>query len=265
VKAQIAVIGGSGVYALDFIKGAKTEVVDTPYGKSPEIVLGEVGKRKVAFMPRHGKGHTSPPHLINYRANLWALHKLDVKRILATTAAGSLNPKFHPGEPVLLDQFLDFTKHRPTTFYEGGKEGVVHVDVTEPYCPELREVLTKTGKKLKLKLHPKGTYVCAEGPRFETAAEIKMMRRLGGDLVGMTNVPECVLARELEICYSAVSVVTNFAAGISRTKLTHAEVAELMANNIERVKKLIFTAIPEIPEKRSCPCGDALKGAKVEV
>ncbi len=250
---------------MDFIKGAKTKMVDTPYGKSPEIVLGEVGKRKVAFMPRHGKGHTSPPHLINYRANLWALHKLGVERILATTAAGSLNPKFHPGEPVLLDQFLDFTKHRPTTFYEGGKEGVVHVDVTEPYCPELREVLTKTGKKLKLKLHPKGTYVCAEGPRFETAAEIKMMRRLGGDLVGMTNIPECVLARELEICYSAVSVVTNFAAGISKTKLTHAEVAELMANNIGRVKKLIFTAIPEIPEKRSCPCSDALKGAKVEI
>ncbi len=265
MDAEVAVIGGSGVYALDFIEGAETRTVATPYGESPEIVLGVVGKRRVAFMPRHGKGHTSPPHLINYRANVWALRELGVKRVLATTAAGSLNPDFKPGELVLLDQFIDLTKSRPTTFYEGGEAGVVHVDVTEPYCPELRELLVKTGEKLKLDLHPEGTYICTEGPRFETAAEIKMARSLGGDLVGMTNVPECVLARELEICYSAVSVVTNFAAGISKEKLTHAEVAELMGENIGRVMKLMSAAISEIPEKRGCKCGEALKGAKVEV
>lgn len=265
VKAEIAVIGGSGLYDLDPIQDINQVVVDTPYGKSPEILIGKLMGRRVCFLPRHGKGHTSPPHLINYRANLWALHKLGVKRILATTATGSLNPRFRPGELVLLDQFLDFTKGRPATFYEGGKQGVVHVDVTEPYCPELREVLIKTASRLKLKLHPRGTYFCSEGPRFETAAEIKMVRRLGGDLVGMTNVPECVLARELEVCYSAISVVTNFAAGISETKLTHSEVAELMAKNIQRVKKLIFSAIPEIPKRRGCPCATALEGARVSV
>ncbi len=265
MEAEIAVIGGSGLYDLDFIQDAKPAVVDTPYGKSPEMFVGKLGDRKVCFLPRHGKGHTSPPHLINYRANLWALHKLGVKRALATTAAGSLNPRFRPGELVLLDQFLDFTKGRPATFYEGGEHGVVHVDVTEPYCPELRDVLIKTADRLKLKLHPRGTYSCSEGPRFETAAEIKMVRLLGGDLVGMTNVPECVLARELEICYSAISVVTNFAAGISKAKLTHSEVAELMDKNVQYVKKLIFSAIPEIPERRSCPCASALEGARVSV
>jgi 5'-methylthioadenosine phosphorylase len=265
MRAEIAIIGGSGVYALDLLEDTKRTAMSTPYGKSPEILVGKLAGRRVAFLPRHGKGHTAPPHLVNYRANLWALKKLGVERVLATTASGSLNPRMKPGELVLLDQFVDFTKRRPMTFYEGGKGGVVHVDVTNPYCPELRDTLIRTAKKLRFKLHPRATYCCSEGPRFETAAEIKVMRHLGCDLVGMTNVPECVLARELEICYAAIAVVTNFAAGISRSKLTHAEVAELMAANIERVKSLMFTAIPSIPERRSCPCGRALEGAIVKV
>lgn len=265
MKAEIAVIGGSGVYALDLLKDAKTVVIETPYGKSPEIVVGKLAGRRVAFLPRHGKGHTVPPHLVNYRANLWALKELGVERVLATTASGSLNPRMRPGELVLLDQFVDFTKRRPTTFYEGGKGGVVHIDVTNPYCPEIRNILIQTARKLRIKLPPKATYACCEGPRFETAAEIKAFRSLGSDLVGMTNVPECVLARELEICYAAVAIVTNFAAGITKKKLTHAEVAELMAANIERVKKLMFTVIPLIPKKHSCSCGKALEGAVVKV
>lgn len=265
MKAEIAVIGGSGVYALDLLTDTGTTAISTPYGKSPEIVVGKLAGRRIAFLPRHGKGHTAPPHLVNYRANLWALKELGVQRVLATTASGSLNPRMRPGELVLLHQFVDFTKRRPMTFYEGGKGGVVHIDVTDPYCPELRNILTRTARKLRLKLHPRATYACFEGPRFETAAEIRMLRRLGCDLVGMTNVPECVLARELELCYAAVAIVTNFAAGISGKKLTHAEVAGLMAANIERVKKLIFTAIPSIPRKRSCSCGEALKGAVVKV
>jgi len=265
VKAEIAVIGGSGVYALDLLKDARTTVMDTPYGKSPEIVVGELAGRQVAFLPRHGKGHTVPPHLVNYRANLWALKGLGVRRVLATTASGSLNPRMRPGELALLHQFVDLTKRRPMTFYEGGEGGVVHIDVTNPYCPEVRNVLIQTAGKLGIKLHPKATYACSEGPRFETAAEIKAIRRLGCDLVGMTNVPECVLARELELCYAAVAIVTNFAAGITKKKLTHVEVMELMAANIERVKKLMFTAIPLIPRKRSCSCGEALEGAVVKV
>ncbi len=265
MQAEIAVIGGSGVYKLDFVEDAETKTVETPYGESPEIVVGKVGSRKVAFMQRHGKGHTSPPHLINYRANIKALEKLGVKRIIATTAAGSLNSSFKPGEMVLLDQFIDFTKGRTSTFYEGGDAGVFHVDFTEPYCPELRETILKAGKNFKIKIHSKGTYVCTEGPRFETAAEIKMAKNAGGDIVGMTNVPECVLARELEMCYSAISVVTNFAAGISKNKLTHTEVANLMEEKIGGVMELIVAAITEIPPDRGCNCSSALKGAKVEV
>lgn len=265
MRAEIAIIGGSGVYSIGALEKTSTTVVSTPYGNSPEIVIGTLGGRRVAFLPRHGKKHTAPPHLVNYRANLWALRELGVKRAFATTACGSLNPKMRPGELALLYQFIDFTKRRTQTFYEGGEKSVAHVDVTEPYCSELRDILFKTAGGLKLKLHPRATYGCTEGPRFETAAEIKALRRLGCDLVGMTNVPECVLARELEICYAAVAVVTNFAAGISKAKLTHAEVAELMKKNIGRVQKLMFKAIPRVPKKRSCTCGHALEGAVVRV
>ncbi len=163
----------------------------------------------------------------------------------------------------MLDQFLDFTKNRPLTFYEG-EEGVFHVDMTEPYCPELRGVLSESAENLDVSMSPSGTYACTEGPRYETAAEIQMFNQLNADVVGMTNVPECVLARELEICYSAVSVVTNFAAGISDEKLTHEEVAEIMDENIKKVKDLLVSSIPEVPENRGCLCKDALEGSKVE-
>ena len=264
MKADVAIIGGSGVYALDLLKNPETVTVDTPFGKSPEIVIGKLDGLKLAFLPRHGKRHTVPPHLVNYRTNIWAIKELGVARVLATTAVGSLNPRMRPGELVLLDQFIDFTKCRPNTFYEGGKN-VVHIDVAQPFCPELRVTLIKTARELKIKLHPRGVYCCFEGPRFETAAEIKAARRLGCDLVGMTIVPECVLAREAEICYSAIAVVTNFAAGISKVKLTHAEVIELMAENIGRVKKLMLASIPKISAVRSCACGKALEGAVVKV
>ncbi|KXB06010.1 5'-methylthioadenosine phosphorylase [candidate division MSBL1 archaeon SCGC-AAA382F02] len=264
MSVEIAVIGGSGVYSLDFIEDSEEKRIDTPYGKSPEIIIGELKDRKVAFMPRHGKGHSTPPHKINFRANLWSLKELGVKRIFATTAVGSLDPEVKPGEFVLLDQFLDFTKNRPLTFYEGENEAVYHVDMTEPYCPELREVLLDVSENLEIPLHSSGTYACTEGPRYETAAEIQMLSQLNADVVGMTNVPESVLARELEICYSTVSVVTNFAAGISEEKLTHEEVAKIMDENIDRVKKLILSTIPQVPQKRTCSCKDALKGSKVE-
>ncbi len=246
------------------LRGAKTTVIKTPYGDPPEILIGEINGRKVAFLPRHGKQHTVPPHLVNYRANLWALHKLGVKRVLTTTACGTLNLRMRPGDLSLLTQFIDFTKCRPQTFYEGKKGVVVHVDVTEPYCPELRGILADTAKKLGFRLHPKATYACMEGPRFETAAEINALRRLGSDLVGMTNVPECILARELEICYAGVGIVTNFAAGISKTKLSHADILRLMRENIKRVQKLLLDSIPKIPKRRSCECGRALEKAAIK-
>jgi 5'-methylthioadenosine phosphorylase len=263
MKAEIAVIGGSGLYSIEALGNAKITSVSTPYGVSPEITVGLLSGRKVAFLPRHGKGHAVPPHLVNYRANMWALKKMGTKRIIATTASGSINPGICIGELAILTQFLDFTKCRQQTFYDGGESGVAHVDMSDPYCPELREALLKSAKKLKIKLHPEATYACAEGPRFETSAEIKAYEKLGADLVGMTNVPECVLARELEICYAAIGIVTNFGAGLSKTRLNHAYVLKLMDENKKTVQDLILETIPKIAEKLSCDCGRALEGAKL--
>lgn len=261
---DVAVIGGSGVYSLEDIEVSGRRSVDTPYGESPEMVIGKMNGVEVAFMPRHGGSHSTPPHEINYRANIWSLKKLGVKRILATTAVGSLDSEIEPGSFVLLDQFLDFTKDRSRTFYEGEDSEVVHIDMSQPYCPELRGVLLDSFDSLDCEVFSDGTYVCTEGPRFETRAEIEMFAELGGDVVGMTNVPESVLARELEICYSTISIVTNYAAGISEDKLTHDEVAEIMEENIGKVKDLILLALPKIPEKRSCQCKNALEGARVD-
>lgn len=261
---EIGIIGGSGVYSLDLLENQERKIISTPYGESPEILTGKLKEREVAFMPRHGQEHSTPPHKINFRANLWGLKELGVKRIIATTAVGSLNPEVGPGEFVLLDQFLDFTKNRPLTFYEGEDDEVVHADLSEPYCPELRDTLLETSEKMELTLHETGTYVCTEGPRYETAAEIEMFRGLGADVVGMTNVPEAVLARELEMCYSTVSIVTNYAAGITDERLTHTEVKKIMDKNIDRVQNLIVSSIPLIPKERKCSCKTALKGAKVE-
>jgi len=265
LRAEIAIIGGSGLYSIGKLNNTKTTVVKTPYGDSPELLLGRLHGREVVFLPRHSKGHTIPPHLINYRANLWALRKLGVKRVFATTSCGSTNIRMRPGELALFTQFIDFTKCRPQTFYEGGKGGVVHVDVTEPYCPELRKILTKVARKLNFKIHHSAVYACTEGPHFETAAEIRVLQKMGSDLVGMTNVPECILARELEMCYAVVGVITNFAAGISKKKLTYTEVAEMMKGNITCVRELVLEAVAQVPKRRSCFCSRALEGAIVRV
>ena len=203
-------------------------------------------KKTVIFVARHGKDHTIPPHKINYRANIWGLKKLGVTFIISTTAVGSLNENFKPGHFVLTDQFLDFTKNRITTFYEGGDRPVAHLDVTNPYCPELRDILQKVGTEQGLTIHNGGTYVCTEGPRFETPAEIKMFHMLGGDTVGMTNVPEVNLANEAEMAYATISMITNYAAGISESALTHAEVVEMMGNMAAQLKSLILGAIDAI-------------------
>lgn len=263
MKAEIAIIGGSGVYSIEMLKNPKRAKASTPFGSSPEIVAGELSGRRVAFISRHGKGHSVPPHLVNYRANIWALKEIGVTRILATTAVGTLNPQIHPGELTLLTQFLDFTKSRELTFYEGGKEGVVHVDMTEPYCPELRRSLSDAARKLGTKLHPRTTYACMEGPRFETSAEIKALRKLGSDIVGMTNIPEAVLARELGLCYSAVGIITNYAAGIKKETLSHGAVLKLMEQNIGRTRNLLAEAIGKIPKDRKCGCAAALEGGRI--
>lgn len=243
--AQIAIIGGTGVYDPSILANVREDRVVTPYG-DVSYKTGEYAGKQVAFIARHGDKHSIPPHLINYRANIWAMKKIGVSHIIATTAVGSLNLAMKPGDFVLVDQFLDFTKNRISTFYEGGKRGVVHLDVTEPYCPELRANIKAAADFLQINTHPQGVYVCTDGPRFETPAEVKMFEKLGGDLVGMTNVPEVVLAHEAEICYATISMVTNFAAGISPTLLTHAEVLDTMQENSEKIKNLIMKSIEKI-------------------
>lgn len=254
---KIAIIGGTGVYDPRILDNIYDQTVETPYGMV-QFKVGEYAGKKVAFIPRHGSKHSIPPHLINYRANIWAIKKIGVQNIIATTAVGSLNMNMKPGDFVLVDQFLDFTKNRITTFYEGGERGVVHLDVTEPYCPTLRGTLVEAARQIDLTLHSQGTYVCTEGPRFETPAEIKMFEKLGGDLVGMTNVPEVVLAHEAEICYSTISMVTNYAAGISKQPLTHSEVVETMKQNQENIKRLIMKGIELLNPDDDCQCRHTL-------
>jgi 5'-methylthioadenosine phosphorylase len=255
---NIAIIGGTGVYDPRILSNIGEESVDTPFG-SVTFLVGEYADKRVAFIPRHGSNHSIPPHLINYRANIWAMKHIGVRNILATTAVGSLNLTMKPGHFVVVDQFLDFTKGRVSSFYEGGQRGVVHVDVTDPYCPTLRQVVVKAAAAVDISIHASGVYVCTEGPRFETPAEIRMFAKLGGDLVGMTNVPEVVLAREAEMCYSTVSMVTNFAAGISSQPLTHGEVLDTMRENSAKIKQLIMKTIELIEiDSQDCACQHAL-------
>jgi 5'-methylthioadenosine phosphorylase len=259
---RLAIIGGTGVYDPRILNDIREEIVTTPYGDAL-VRTGTYEGEQVVFLARHGAKHTVPPHLINYRANIWALKLLGVERVIATTAVGSLNKAMKPGDFVLCDQFLDFTKNRQATFFEGGEMGVVHTDFTEPYCPEVRPVLMEAAKAAGITAHDGGTYVCTEGPRFETPAEIRMFATLGGDLVGMTNVPEVVLAREAGLCYSTVSMVTNFGAGISPTALTHEEVLEVMAANAENLKRLVMGTLKAIPVERGCTCGHSAGAMKV--
>ena len=243
--SMIAIIGGTGVYDPSIFTSVQDKSLKTPYGDI-HYTEGTYRDKTIIFLARHGKGHSIPPHLINYRANIWGLKKLGVTFIISTTAVGSLNEEFKPGDFVLTDQFLDFTKSRITTFYDGDERGVAHLDVTNPYCPELREIIMKEGLALGLQMHNGGTYVCTEGPRFETPAEIKMFSLLGGDTVGMTNVPEVNLANEAEIAYATISMITNYAAGISKTVLTHHEVLEMMDASAENLKKLIMQVIDQL-------------------
>ncbi len=258
MAVNYGIIGGTGVYDPKILENIREEIVTTDYGLV-KVMVGSYCGKEIAFLPRHGAKHSVPPHLINYRANIMALKLLGVKKIIATAAVGSLSPVMPPGAFVLVDQFVDFTKSRPQTFHEGGEHGVVHIDLTEPYCCEMSNLLSKAAQELALPVTEGGNYVCTEGPRFETPAEIRMYRLLGGDLVGMTSVPEVILAREAEICYATVAMVTNFAAGISPTNLTHSEVVDTMRQNNDNLKALIMKTLELITMERNCQCQYALQ------
>ena len=252
--SKTAIIGGTGVYDPSILSDIREVKQETPYG-AITVTEGTYNGRTVLFMNRHGAGHSIPPHKINYRANIWGLKELGVDRVLATAAVGSLNRDMAPGHFVFPDQYLEFTKARECTFFDGGEAGVVHTDMTEPYCPAIRSAFMKAAKEIAHTAHNGGTYVCTEGPRFETPAEIKMYHRFGGDLVGMTAYPEVALARELGLCYAAVAMVTNYAAGISESHLSHEEVLTVMARLSEDIRGLLLKTIDLLPAERDCGCG----------
>ncbi|UCC59210.1 MAG: S-methyl-5'-thioinosine phosphorylase [Candidatus Bathyarchaeum sp.] len=233
--------------------------VGTPYGIPPTISVGDVGGKSVAFLSRHSVQHSIPPHKVNYRANIYALFKIGVKRILATNAVGAINVDFKPGDLVVPHDLIDFTKLRNLSFYDEAL--VTHVDMSQPFCPEVRKLLMKIIKKHAEKVWNRGVIVCTEGPRLETPAEIEMFRGLGCDLVGMTVVPEAVLARELEMCYATVSFVSNMAAGIQQ-RLTAKEVSAVAKERMPVIQQILRETILYLPQKRKCPCANALQDAR---
>lgn len=263
MEVEGAIIGGTGVYDPRMLGDVKNAEVETPFGKAL-LQVGEYRSRKIAFVARHGCKHTLPPHAVNYRANIAALNILRARWAISTAAVGSLHREITPGSIGLATQFIDFTKSRKNTFYDGEDRGVYHIDYTEPYCPALRQVLKRAAARKGLELFEKGTYVCTEGPRYETPAEIRMFAALGADFVGMTNVPEVVLAREAGICYAAVVLVTNYAAGISSHFLTHEEVLEVMKQKIGLLRELLTEALDLLPERSDCSCVPPGKELKFE-
>ncbi len=256
----MAIIGGSGLETL--LEGTEQIRVGTPYGLPPLISIGEVGGKSVAFLPRHSVHHSIPPHKVNYRANIYALFEIDVKRIIATNAVGAVNVDFKPGDLLVPHDLVDFTKFRQTTFYDDAP--VTHVDMSQPFCPEVRALLIKTMKKRNMRAWDKAVLFCTEGPRFETPAEIEMFRRLGCDVVGMTAASEAVLARELEMCYATMCFISNMAAGIQQ-QLTAHEVAEVAKEKTPVIQQILRETIEHLPQSRRCPCAHALKNASFEV
>lgn len=259
--AEIGIFGGSGFYSL--IDGLAEHVINTPYGSpSAPVAIGLLAGRKVAFLPRHGPHHELPPHSINYRANLWAFRELGVTRILAPSAAGSLHPGIQPGDVVICDQLVDRTSGRKHTFFDGPLS--VHVSFADPYCAELRPLASDAARSAGMSVHDAGTVVVIEGPRFATRAESSWYQRQGWEVINMTQYPEAYLARELEICYVNLSLITDYDVGVEGrpdiAAVTMDEALRVFAANIGRLRQALFALIEDTPEDRSCTCGDALRG-----
>jgi len=257
---EIGIFGGTGIYDSGLLENAQEIDIDTPYGKpSDTITIGIFKGRKIAFLPRHGKKHTIPPHMINFKANIWAFKELGVRRIIAPSAVGSLKEELEPGDFALPSQFLDFTKSREGSFSEEGK--VIHISVADPFCPELRSSILQVIEKQDLKMHKDCTYVCIEGPRFSTKAESKLYRFTGADIIGMTLVPECQLAREAQICYASISTITDYDVWAEKP-VTAKKVLETLSKNVEKTKTILTELIDKIPKTRSCSCAKALEEAE---
>jgi len=258
---HIGVIGGSGLYEMDGLTQVSTAVIATPFGKpSDDFIIGTLFGRRVAFLPRHGRGHRLLPSDINYRANIYAMKKLGVRRIISVSAVGSMKEKIKPGHIVIPGQFIDLTKHRRSTFFGNGV--VAHVGMADPVCAALCKVLFASAKKVKATVHQGGAYVCMEGPQFSTRAESLTYRKWGVDVIGMTNATEAKLAREAEICYSTIALATDYDCWHhSEEAVTVDAVLAVMKHNIEISKAMIKEAVRLLPEERSCGCGEALRNA----
>lgn len=258
-QAEIGVFGGSGFYSL--LDDPIEFKVDTPYGApSAPVTYGEIGGRKVAFLPRHGKEHDLPPHMINYRANVYAMKQLGVRQIIGPNACGSLQPHVKPGDFVICDQFVDRTTGRRDTFYDGPV--TTHVSSADPYCPVIRQIAITKAQELGITVHPTGTVVVIQGPRFSTRAESHWYASQGWEVINMTQYPECYLARELEICYCNISLITDHDAGAEGVEpVTNDEVVRVFAQSNEKLKALLYAMIPALPVERDCVCSHALEGA----
>lgn len=257
---EIGIFGGTGIYDSGILENTQEVTIDTPFGKpSDSITVGIFKGRKIAFLPRHGKKHAIPPHLINYKANIWAFKELGITRIIAPSAVGSLKEEIEPGHFALPTQFIDFTKSRNGSFSENGR--VIHISVADPFCPELQSSILKVVKKQNIHIHKDCTYVCIEGPRFSTKAESKFYRTTGADIIGMTLVPECQLARESQMCYASISTVTDYDVWAEKP-VTAKEVLETLSKNVERTKKVLTDLITQIPKTRNCLCAKALEEAE---
>jgi 5'-methylthioadenosine phosphorylase len=263
-QADIGIFGGTGIYDSGLLQNSKEITIETPYGRTSDtITIGEFRGKKIAFMPRHGKKHSIPPHMINYCANIWAFKELGITRIFSPSAVGSLKEEIKPGSFVLPSQFIDFTKSRKNSFSEDGR--VIHISVADPFCPELQEIVSKVANNLDVTMHKDCTYACIEGPRFSTKAESRFFKSTGADIIGMTLVPECQLAREAQICYVSISTVTDYDVWAEKPVIAK-EVLDTLSKNVEKIKMLLTELIDKIPEdfatKRTCSCEKALTEAE---
>jgi len=262
--AEIGIFGGTGIYDSELLQDSKEITIETPYGKTSDtITIGEFKGKKIAFMPRHGKKHSIPPHMINYCANIWAFKELGITRIVSPSAVGSLKEEIKPGDFVLPTQFIDFTKSRKNSFSKEGK--VIHISVADSCCPEIQKIVSEIANKQDITFHEDCTYACIEGPRFSTKAESIFYKSTGSNIIGMTLVPECQLAREAQICYVSISTVTDYDVWAEKP-VTAKEVMDTLSKNVQITKKLLAELIDKLPDdftaKRTCSCEKALTEAE---
>src|SRR5215469_8826760 len=262
-QASIGIIGGSGLYAMSGLTATREVRVKTPFGEpSDAIVLGTLEGKRVAFLARHGRGHRILPSEINYRANIYAMKMLGVARIISVSAVGSLKEDLRPGEFLVPNQFFDRTKNRTSTFFGDGL--VAHVAFAHPTCGELSGVLADACALQAVKVHRRGTYICIEGPQFSTLAEAEVNRQLRFDVIGMTNLTEAKLAREAEICYATIAMITDYDCWHpDHESVTAAEIIATLNQNAANAQKVLRAAVRELPAARSCKCGAALEHALV--